>query len=305
MSALDPAGVDAAVIARLFWIMAAGGAVIFAGMVALMLYCFRATRVTNATRASTWLIVGGGVVLPTVVLISLLTYGLRGLPQLIDAPRADALTIEVAGEQWWWRVRYRTPAGAVDLANEIRLPVGLRTEVLLSSANVIHAFWIPSLAGKVDMIPGRATHLSLQPTRAGTFRGACAEYCGTAHALMAFDVVAMERAEFDDWLARQAQPAATAVSDVQRLGERMFHSSGCGSCHAIRGSDADGTVGPDLTHVGGRLSVGAATRPNHHAEMTAWIGNPERIKPGAHMPQFAALGDDTLRAIASYLLELR
>ncbi len=259
----------------------------------------------NEQRAASWLIVGGGVVFPTAVLFVLLAFGLRAVPRLIEAPSPGHLRIEVRGEQWWWRVRYLTPDGPVDLANELRLPVGERIDVVLTSADVIHSFWIPSISGKVDMIPGRTTHLSLEPTRTGTFRGACAEYCGASHALMAFQVVVVERDAFDAWLSGQSAAATPpSTPDLQR-GQELFMSNGCGSCHAIRGTEADGEIGPDLTHMGSRLSLAAATHANDRAHMAAWIAAPEHSKPGALMPPFEALGEAQLRTLSAYLLELR
>jgi cytochrome c oxidase subunit 2 len=193
-SALDPAGRAADVIASLFWWMTAGAVVIWVLVVALAVYAIRARTPTFTRRHGVALIVGGGIVLPGVVLTALLVPALLMLPPLLRPAPAGSLTIAVAGEQWWWRVRYLPPGGgAVELANEIRLPLGEPVELRLTSPDVIHAFWIPSLAGKIDMIPGRVTRLVLEPTRAGVFRGACAEYCGISHALMSFPVVVLER----------------------------------------------------------------------------------------------------------------
>jgi cytochrome c oxidase subunit 2 len=212
----------------------------------------------------------------------------------------------VDGEQWWWRVRYPTPDGGhVELANEIRLPVGERVTVQLASDNVIHSFWIPSLAGKIDMIPGRRTHVSLEPTRTGVFRGVCAEYCGTAHALMAFPVVVMERAAFDAWLAAEARPAQPPAGVDAQRGLDAFAESGCGACHTVRGTPAAGVVGPDLTHVGSRSTLGAATLPNDPRHLAAWLTDPSRHKPGVQMPAFGMLGGGRLEALAAYLRELK
>ena len=144
-------------------------------------------------------------------------------------------------------------------ANEIRIPAGRQVEIELSSADVIHSFWVPSLAGKVDMIPGTVNRMRLRAAQTGTYRGQCAEYCGGPHALMAFHVVVLEPDQFESWLAGQRQPAAAQRTALQRRGEGLFLSTGCGGCHAIRGTKAAGTIGPDLTHVGGRLSIAAAT----------------------------------------------
>src|SRR5690606_10957177 len=142
------------------------------------------------------------------------------------------LRLAVSGEQWWWRVRYELPGGvAVISANEIRLPTGRRAELILDSPDVIHSFWVPPLGGKMDMIPGRTTRLVVEPERVGRFRGACAEFCGASHALMAFTVEVMAPADFDAWLAAEARPAAAPQSEAARRGAALFVDVGCGVCH--------------------------------------------------------------------------
>jgi cytochrome c oxidase subunit 2 len=186
-SSLAPAGRDAERIATLFWWMTGGALVVWALVVALALYLERRGGNPVNRRRNSTLVIGGGVVVPTVVLTVLLAYGLAMLPSTVARAPEGSLEIQVVGEQWWWRVRYRTPDGrTITAANEIRLPVGEPVQFRLESDNVIHSFWIPSLAGKMDMIPGRITYLTVRPTSIGVFRGACAEYCGTSHALMAF-----------------------------------------------------------------------------------------------------------------------
>lgn len=285
--------------------MAAGAAVIWLGMTALALYSMRERRPQWTAASGHRLILVGGVVFPTVVLAALLAYGLPSLTQLLDS-RPGQLAIAVSGEQWWWRVRYVTPSGqAIDLANEIRLPVGRRAEVQLTSDNVIHSFWIPSIAGKVDMIPGRITRLALEPTRTGTFRGVCAEYCGASHALMGFSVEVMEAEAFAGWLATQSQNAIEPASVPAHRGRELFSASGCAACHSVRGTGADGLIGPDLTHVGGRLTLAAAALPNSPGAMADWIAKPHRAKPGAQMPAFDMLPPEDLRALAAYLSGLK
>jgi cytochrome c oxidase subunit 2 len=304
-SALNPAGTGAESIATLFWWMCAGGVLIWAVVMGIALYVTQAHPEAHGIRSARWLIIGGGIIFPVVVLTALLSYGLMLMPPLRSTTDID-LRVDVSGEQWWWRVRYHTDAGeAVELANEIRLPVGQRVAFNLTSPDVIHSFWIPSLGGKVDMIPGRTNQLVLEPTRTGTFRGVCAEYCGTSHALMAFPVVVMEPAAFDDWLASQAQPAQTPESALQRQGQRAFLSNGCGACHRVRGTEADGTVGPDLTHVGSRLSLAAGTLPGEVEAFQRWIGHTGEIKPDVKMPTFGMLPDDQLNAMAHYLSGLK
>jgi cytochrome c oxidase subunit 2 len=189
----------------------------------------------------------------------------------------------------------------MELANEIRLPVGERVAFHLESPDVIHSFWIPALSGKMDMIPGRQTRLALEPTRTGVFRGACAEYCGTSHALMSFDVVVLEPADFARWLEQQRAPAQPPVQPLAVHGQELFLANGCGACHTVRGTPADGVVGPDLTHVGSRLSLGAATLSNDPEAFQRWVANTDHVKPGVHMPAFGMLPPEDLRALAAYL----
>jgi cytochrome c oxidase subunit 2 len=305
-SSLAPAGREAERIAALFWWMCGGALVIWIAVIVLALYCIRARPEGVSTRQTALLIVGGGVVVPTVVLAVLLGYGLAMMPPLVARSPEGTLLVEVIGEQWWWRVRYLRADGApIELANEIRLPVGERVQFRLASDNVIHSFWIPSLAGKMDMIPGRETYLALQPTATGVFRGACAEYCGASHALMAFYVEVMERDAFDRWLAGQAAPAGAVSAPAAARGEALFVANGCSACHTVKGTSAAGVIGPDLTHVGSRLSLAAGILPNDSGALLEWLSETERLKPGAHMPRFGMLPQEDLRALAAYLEGLK
>ena len=301
-SALDPAGREAEALADIFWWMTGGAIVVWLAVIALALWSVRARPEAHSLRRTRLLIVGGGAVVPTVVLTVLLVYGLAPIPALLAPAPEGSLRIAVTGEQWWWRVRYRPPGGEeVTLANEIRLPVGQPVEFQLDSPDVIHSFWIPPLGGKVDMIPGRATRLVLKPTKTGVFRGVCAEYCGTSHALMAFNVVVQEREEFDRWLAHQARPAEPPAEPTPARGQELFLANGCGACHTIRGTPAAGVIGPDLTHVGSRLSIAAGTLPNQPDDFRRWVAHTAGVKPGVLMPSFHMLPPDELQALAAYL----
>jgi cytochrome c oxidase subunit II len=301
-SALDPAGREAGRIAAIFWWMTAGAIIVWLAMIGLALYSVRARPEPLSPRRARLFIVWGGAVVPTIVLTTLLIYGLAPIPTLLAPAPAGSLRIAVSGEQWWWRVRYEPVGGEpVMLANEIRLPVGEPVQFRLESPDVIHSFWIPSLAGKVDMIPGRVTHLALTPTRTGVFRGACAEYCGASHALMGFHVEVMGKEEFKSWLAHQAEPARP----VAIRGQQLFLSNGCSACHTIRGTQAGGVIGPDLTHVGSRRSLAAATLPNEPDAFHRWLTLTQDVKPGALMPKFGMLPPEELRALAEYLEGLK
>jgi len=305
-SALDPAGREASRIAEIFWWMTGGALVVWIGVIILALWAARARAEAHNLVRTRFMIVGGGAVVPTVVLTVLLIYGLAPIPALHAPAPAGSLKIAVTGEQWWWRVRYLRPnAEPVVLANEIRLPLGEPVEFQLDSPDVIHSFWIPSLAGKMDMIPGRVTRLVINATRTGSFRGACAEYCGESHALMAFPVVVQEKEEFTRWLTAQAQPAQIPPEAGAALGQELFLANGCGACHTVRGTPAAGVIGPDLTHVGSRLSIAAGTLTNEPEEFTRWVAHTTVVKPGALMPTFQMLPPEQLRSLSLYLEALK
>lgn len=303
-SALNPAGRGAEQVITLFFWLAGGGIVVWLFVLGLAIYSLLHPE-THSTRKARFLIIGGGFVIPTIILTAYLTYGLSMLPDLLRPAPEGSLRINVTGEQWWWRVRYLPPGGeSVELANELHLPVGERVELLLDSPDVIHSFWIPSISGKIDMIPGRVTRMTIEPTRTGIYRGACAEYCGASHALMNFYVVVEEKEEFERWLAHQASPARPPATPRARRGMETFIANGCGACHAVRGTPADGVVGPDLTHVGGRVSIGAGILPNQPEAFLQWISRTEHVKPEVMMPAFGMLPGEDLRALAAYLDEL-
>ena len=302
---LSPAGSDAEAIATLSWIMFGGGTAIFVGVLALAIYAHLGGGQGRRRLASREFIVIGGVVFPIIALTALLVYGLTLTGARGTATEADALRIEVTGERWWWRVRYPATgdAAAIVTANEIRIPVGRQVEIALSSADVIHSFWVPNLAGKVDMIPGVVNRIRLRATRPGVFRGQCAEYCGGPHALMSFHVVALEPSRFEDWLAAQLRPAVSLTAS-QMQGETLFLSTGCHACHAIRGTRAAGIIGPDLTHVGSRLFIAAGRMPSDAGSFARWVRDNQHIKPNNLMPAFGVLSDGELATLGAYLASL-
>jgi cytochrome c oxidase subunit 2 len=291
-SALAPAGPEARVLVEMSWVLFIGAAAIFALVMALLAWSLRGGR---AVREGA-LILGGGIVFPTVTLAILLVYTLvRG--EAIQAPAEPALRIEVTGEQWWWRVRYLGADGRADFetANEIRIPVGKTVLLELKSADVIHSFWVPALAGKLDMIPGRTNRLRLLAERPGEYRGQCAEYCGGPHAFMAFFVVAQDEAGFQEWLARQK-------GTVEQTHELFLRH--CAACHTVRGTPAAGTRGPDLTHVASRKTLGAALLPMNKGAIAGWIASSQHLKPGNLMPSFQHFRGEELRELAAYVESL-
>jgi cytochrome c oxidase subunit 2 len=292
------------VLATLFWVMLIGAAVLWLTLNGLFLFATRLSPANHSRRFGEGVIVIGGVVLPVAVLAVLLIYGLSIMPDQ-RAP-GQGVRIAVTGEQWWWRVDYILPDGRrVAAANEIRLPVGQRTEIALISNGVIHSFWVPALGGKTDMIPGRINRMSLLAERVGVFRGQCAEFCGASHALMAFQAVAMAPADFDAWLTAQAAGAMPPDGATAQRGAQVFAAQGCGGCHAVRGTPAVGNVGPDLTHVGGRESIAAGVLPVTAAAFARFIADPAAIKPEVQMPPFEFLSGADLAALGTYLEGLK
>jgi cytochrome c oxidase subunit 2 len=306
-SILAPEGSDAAAVAELSHILFIGGGVIFVVVIALTLYAMRSPQTPRQWMATHRFILGGGLLFPIVTLTILLTYGLGLTGGVGRSVEPAALGIDVTGEQFWWRVRYqeRNGAAAVDSANEIHVPVGQPVALTLRSPDVIHSFWVPNLAGKLDMIPGQDNRMTIRAIKPGVYRGQCAEYCGIQHAQMAFYVVAHPAAEFDRWLETYRQPAADPATEDARHGRELFLRAGCGACHAIRGTEAAGTIGPDLTHIGSRRSIGAGMLPNTAAVLADWIGSSQHIKPGNRMPSFELIAETERRAIAAYLEALK
>jgi cytochrome c oxidase subunit 2 len=294
-SALAPAGPEGEVLAEMAWVLFIGAALIFLAVMALALWSVLGSRSSTARLSERALIVGGAV-FTTVTLAALLVYSLvRG--ESVQAPTDAALRIEVTGEQWWWRVRYLDSEGRPDFetANEIRIPAGQPVLLELKSADVIHSFWVPALAGKLDMIPGRTHRLRLLASRPGEYRGQCAEYCGGPHAFMAFFVIAEEQGTFEQWASRQRAPAGKS--------NELFMSQ-CRGCHTVRGTAAAGTLGPDLTHVGSRRTIGAALLPMNAGSLAGWIASSQHLKPGNLMPSFRHLSGEQLRELAAYLESL-
>ncbi len=224
------------------------------------------------------------------------------------AARADhpQLTVKVIANQWWWDVIYINPdvSQIVHTANEIHLPVGVEAEVQLQSRDVIHSFWVPNLAGKQDLIPGRTTDIQLLPTKTGLYRGQCAEFCGMQHANMAMVVTVESKADFARWLDRQRRPAFAPASPLELAGYRYVTTRECSSCHNIAGTPASGQVGPDLTHFASRRTIAAGTLPMNRGNLYGWVADPQSQKPGNQMPTIG-LGPDELHAVVAYLERLK
>ena len=211
-----------------------------------------------------------------------------------------AMQVRVIGHQWWWEFQY--PELGVVTANELHVPARTATYLTLESADVVHSFWVPRLAGKTDVIPNRRNLMWLAPWEPGTYVGQCAEFCGTQHAGMLLRVVAHPRDDFERWVAAQRQPAA--ADPAAAVGRRIFESTACVSCHTVRGTDAAGRFGPDLTHLMSRETLGAGVAINAPATLRTWVNDPARLKPGVLMPAMQ-LGDADLDHVVAYLATLR
>nr|WP_087086968.1 cytochrome c oxidase subunit II [Caballeronia catudaia] len=245
-----------------------------------------------------WIWIGTGI--SSVALFAALAYMLVTLESVASPHKEPGLTIAVTAYDWWWKIEY-AGSPAITTANEIHIPVGEPVKIELRSADVIHAFWVPRLAGKTQTIPGVVNEQWIQADRAGVYRGQCSQFCGAQHAHMAFEVIAEPRAQFDAWYAAQAKPHAAdaRVSD----GQDLFLDR-CAGCHTVRGSDANGAQAPDLTHLNSRRLIAAGALPNTASNQLDWIQHAQRIKPDSMMPSITLSADDAA-ALAAYLRTLQ
>jgi cytochrome c oxidase subunit 2 len=309
-SALDPRSGPAHSISVLWWWMLVAATVVFLGAVGLIALAFLrrgrpgAPVVGEREGFKLGMVTLFGIGIPMVALIALFVVANFVVMPETDAPAtaSTSLTIEVTGSQWFWHVRY--PGTSAVTANEIHIPVRTRVNVVATTADVIHSFWVPELNRKIDMIPGRRNRVLLYADRPGRYRGQCAEYCGPQHAHMSMYVFADPPDRFRAWLAAQARPRSTPASSLARAGEQAFLANQCASCHTIRGTSARGAVGPDLTHVASRTTLAALTIPNTSSELARWIRDPQHVKPGNRMPTLHLSAPD-VQALVAYLESLR
>jgi cytochrome c oxidase subunit II len=302
---LDPAGPVGRAAADLWWLMLALGVAVFVLFAVLLAASLLRrpgddevdTTADGGRLVRRW-IVGGGVLLPLVIIT--VVFGAT-LVAMRDTPRASAsedLVIEIVGHQFWYEIRY--PGADVVTANELHIPVGRPVSFELTSVDVIHSFWVPALGGKMDMMPDGTNTLVLQADEPGEHRSRCAEFCGLQHTRMGMVVVAEPEEDFAAWLEAQRAPAAEPADEVAARGQEVFLAADCASCHAVRGAGAEGVDGPDLTHLGSRRTLAAATLPNDTEHLTAWLTDPQAVKAGVDMPA-AELSADELAALVAYL----
>ena len=314
--ALAPAGPQAARIAELWWILfwASTGVTILI-LCALAWALWRAPRASAGTppakpapeserRAARS--VAAALAISSVLLVGLLAASIVTDRALARLPLAGAVNLHVTAHRWWWDVTYddADPTRVFRTANEIHVPVGRPVIVTLDAVDVIHSFWVPSLAGKKDLIPGRTSTLEFRADVPGRYHGMCAEFCGWQHANMAFDVVADPPADFDRWAEAQRKPAEDPTGEAEKRGRTLFMSGSCMMCHEIRGTTAGGRKAPDLTHVASRPRLAGGAVANVPYDLATWIIDPQKAKPGADMPSHPLPADD-IDALVAYLGTLR
>ena len=315
--ALQPAGPQAAHIAGLWWLVLAICTVVFVAiLVALAWALWRAPRADAATppeiappeatsrRFGRGIAAALGVCI--VLLLFLLVASVATDRALASLPLANAVQIHLTAHRWWWEATYDDPKPEriFYTANELRVPVGRPVIVTLDSDDVIHSFWVPSLHGKKDLIPGRTSKITFRADRPGAYRGQCAEYCGLQHAHMGFEVIALPPADYEKWASAQREPAPEPADEKARRGRDLFLSGSCMLCHAVRGTTANGRKAPDLTHVASRTELAAGLLPNTPQALAEWIHDPQAIKPGVNMPAHL-LAQADLDALVAYLETLK
>jgi len=298
MNALTPDSHQAKDIASLFWWMMGGAWIGLALVVALLIWSWRRSRRSTMSDRTAWkIVIGLGIATPIAVMVAIFVIGDLFVIGTTQAPAATAtkLTVDVVGHQWWWEVRY--PGTSAVTANELHIPVRTAVRINVTTADVIHSFWVPQLNRTIDAIPGRVNSIELYADKPGRYRGQCDEFCGLQHAHMAFYVYADPPAKFQAWLADQEQPASAALPAA-------FDTAGCSTCHTIRGTSARGDVGPDLTHLATRGTLAALAIPNRPDYLAHWLVDTQQVKPGSGMPNLH-LKSGELAALVAYLERLK
>jgi cytochrome c oxidase subunit II len=309
-SMFNPQGPAARGIASLGWFMLSVCAVVYVAVLLATAWALTRTRhvaddLPPATQSITRAVALATIL--TAIVLAVFTVSSVVAGRGLTSPTGPgAITVDVVGHQWWWEFTYHdiTPSDVVTSPNELHIPVGVPVHIKAISRDVIHSFWVPNLHGKRDLIPGQVTNTWIQADQPGVYRGQCAEFCGHQHAHMAFVVVAEPMEKFLAWIGHQRQPAMEPASDEAQRGHDVFMQTTCVMCHTIRGTDAGARLGPELTHVGSRMTVGAGTLPNTRGHLAGWIADAPSIKPGVRMPR-NALQPEELQAVLTYLRSLR
>ncbi|MEA3216996.1 MAG: cytochrome c oxidase subunit [Acidimicrobiia bacterium] len=302
-NALDPKGSSASTLTTIWWLLFGAALVVFVVVTVLILWgAFRRPGgdLPGKMRPGTFIGVGG-VAIPALILAGVGVLTVWGVNRLrsIDP---GAMRIEVEGRQYWWVVRY--PSEGVITANEIHVPAGRQIDLVLTSSDVVHSFWVPQLDGKTDHVPGQTNHMRMQADTPGVYLGQCAEFCGLSHAWMRLRVVVDEPAAFAAWADAERASANPATDAAAQRGREVLQSTACAGCHTVRGTDARGDLGPDLTHVGSRATIGAGVLPNNPQNVADFIRRPQDIKPGNVMPP-VPLSDGQVNDLVAYLESLQ
>ena len=336
-STFEPLGPVAERQLTIFWWILIGGAVVFVLVGAALIYAL--VKFRRRSEEETPIQVHGNTrlellwtIIPAIVVMGFAIASINTLFYSANVTKDSekTITLEAIGHQWWFEFRYPSPNGPeneVVTANEVYIPVGIPVRINLESVDVIHSFWVPKLAGKVDMVPSEGNHMWFQADEPGEFYGQCAEYCGTSHANMKFKVIAVEPAEFDTWLSDQAAPALESGDPLAKEGAGIFKDAGCSGCHSLKTiakTGSKGRVGPNLAHVASRRDLAAGMMNNADGagnvndaylqeNLRKWLENPSEIKPGNLMSSQAAVYTDPnktlterqISALVAYLTSLK
>ena len=317
-NAINPAGPNAQNLSNLWWLMFIVCSIVYVFVMIALFLSLRGRTADAAERGfvlhppsdserrrQITVVVSIAITIAILFVFLLASYS-SGRALNLNDPAKAGLSIELTGHQWWWEARYNDvdPSNIFITANEIHIPVGVPVQFTLRGADVIHSFWVPNLAGKKDLIPGKVNTIWIQADKPGVYRGQCAEYCGLQHAKMALWIVADPQEQFFAWRQNQTQQAVPPASDTQKRGQQVFFAATCVMCHAINGTPAGSNIGPNLTHVGSRQMIAAATLSNTREHLALWIKDSQTFKPGNRMPQHN-LSDADLQSLVEYIENLK
>ena len=317
-SALDAAGIQSQRLENLWWLFFGICTFVYVTVIGVVLVAlFRTKKVSAETqpeiapeqarenRASNVIKIAVAITVITLFTLMIISFRTGAAINSLSQSK-DPITIKVRGQQWWWEVIYEheVPSDNVTTDNEIHVPLGRPIKLELSSIDVIHSFWLPNMHGKKDLIPNYPTTFYFQADKPGDYWGQCAEFCGYEHAKMRFTVKAESQEDFDAWLNSQRQTPPPPTDPQLQKGQQIFLTSSCIQCHSIKGTPANGRVGPDLTHIASRPYIAAGSLTNTREHLQSWITDPQKIKPGIKMPM-NNYSDEDLNALVSYLESLK